>query len=98
MRTAVPATSLLVVTRLGRHLLIALLWVAARLSVLELLELWLLRHQLSLWNELLLRHRSELPTVLWTDWLAGVLLPNGVRASVRLLRLHGVSRRRVLWC
>ena len=49
-------------------------------------------------NELLLRHSPELPSVLRTDWLAGVLLPDGVCASDRLLRLHGVSRCRVLWC
>ena len=75
-----------------------MLWEAAWLAVLELLKLRLLWHQLSLWDERLLRHRSELSSVLRTDWLASVLLPDGVSASDWLLRLRGVSRCRVLWC
>ena len=79
------------------HLLVALLWVRSWLSVLKLLQLRLLRNQLRLRNELLL-WSSELSSVLWTDWLTGVLLPDGVRPGNRLLRWHGVSRCCVLRC
>ena len=79
------------------NLLVALLWVRSWLSVLKLLQLRLLRNQLRLRNELLLWN-SELSSVLWTDWLASVLLPDGVRPGNRLLRWHGVSRCCVLRC
>ena len=89
---------LLVIWRLRCwHLPVALLRVRSWLSVLKLLQLRLLRNQLRLRNELLL-WSSELSSVLWTDWLASVLLPDGVRPGNRLLRWHGVSRCCVLRC
>lgn len=77
--------------------LVAWLRIRSWLSVLKLLQLRLLRNQLRLRNELLL-WGSELSCVLRTDWLASILLPDGVRAGDRLLRRHGVSRSGVLRC
>ena len=85
----------------SRHLLVGRLLERSRLSVLKLvewllLELWLRWNQWCLRNELLRCGRSILSSVLWTDGLPGVLLPDSVCSGDRLLRLHRVTGCRVL--
>ena len=86
----------------SRHLLIRRLLERSRLCVLKLLKwlllkLWLLWDQLCVWNQLPRCGGSKLSRVLRTNWLTGILLPDGVRSSNRLLRLHCVTGGCVLW-